>query len=95
MTETVEFGEGAEKKSITPLETLVLFFEALPKIVPGGRLVEGATAPRQSEGSTGDPLTDAAKARQKEKKISFSEALDEIVGEHPEWTRPGPVANQV
>jgi hypothetical protein len=87
-TATVEFGEGAEKKTVTPLETLVLFMEGLPKIVPGGRVVEGAPAGR-GQTATGDPLTNAARERQKEKKISFSEALSEVAEEHPELTVAG------
>jgi len=87
-TATVEFGEGAEKKTVTPLETLVLFLEGLPKIIPGGRVVDGASAGNRKN-SSGDPLTDAARARQKEKKISFSEALSEIAEEQPELTVAG------
>ena len=84
-TATVEFGEGDAKKNITTLETLVLFLEGLPKIVSGGRFVEGAQAGR-GQTASGDPLTNAARARQKEKKISFSEALSEVAEEHPELT---------
>ena len=87
-TATIEFGEGTEKKTITPLETLVLFLEGLPKIVPGGRVVEGAPHAK-SGASTGDPLTDAARARQKEKNISFGEALAQIADEQPELTVAG------
>ena len=88
ITVTVEFGEGDAKKKITPLETLVLFLEGLPKIVPGGRVVEVAAAQR-GKNSTGDPLTDAAKARQKEKNITFAEALSQVAGEQPELTIAG------
>ena len=88
MQGTVEFGEGAEKKSVSPFDLLLTFMESLPKIVPGGVLVDPASAARGTAGS-GDPLTDAAKARQKEKNISFSEALDQVVAEHPELARPG------
>jgi hypothetical protein len=85
---TIEFGEGAEKKPTAPFDMLVNFLEGLPKIVPGGRLVE--SAPRTSgKQSTGDALTDAAKARAKEKNISFSEALDQIAAEQPELTTAG------
>ena len=84
-TATVEFGEGDAKKKVTTLETLVLFLEGLPKIVSGGRFVEGAQAGR-GQTASGDPLTNAARARQKEKKISFSEALSEVAEEHPELT---------
>jgi hypothetical protein len=88
LTVTVEFGEGAEKKPTAPFDMLLNFLEGLPKIVPGGRLVEGA--PRAAGGpSTGDPLTDLAKTRQKEKNISFSEALDQVVAEQPELATAG------
>jgi len=88
LTTTIEFGEGDAKKKVTPLETLVLFLEGLPKIVPGGRMVEGA-APGRTKTSTGDALTDAAKARQAEKKITFGEALAQVAEEHPELTVAG------
>jgi hypothetical protein len=89
-TTTVEFGEGAEKKQVTPLQELVTFLEGLPKIVPGGKLV-GDVQPggRSSKGATGDPLTDAARALQKEKSISFAEALRQVSDEHPEWQGTG------
>jgi hypothetical protein len=85
---TVEFGEGAEKKPTAPFDLLLNFLEGLPKIVPGGRLVEATHAARTGK-STGDPLTDAAKARQKEKNISFGEALAQIAEEQPELTVAG------
>jgi hypothetical protein len=88
ITKTVEFGEGDAKKTVTPLETLVLFMEGLPKVVPGGTVFAGNTVRTVGSGS-GDPLTDAAKARAKEKSITFSEALDQISAEQPELTRPG------
>jgi len=90
VTATIEFGEGDAKKKVTPLETLTLFMEGLPKIVPGGQVVQ--MGHRAAGKSTGDPLTDAAKARQKEKNISFSEALDQIAAEQPQLTRPGSAA---
>jgi hypothetical protein len=86
-TATVEFGEGAEKKTVTPLETLVLFLEGLPKIVPGGRLVESATLGKRGPASSGSVFVDAAKARQKEKKITFAEAMSQIEEEQPELMR--------
>lgn len=88
LTVTVEFGEGDAKKKVSPLETLTLFLEGLPKIVPGGRVVEAAAAQR-GKASTGDPLTDAAKARQKEKNITFAEALSQVASEQPELTMAG------
>jgi hypothetical protein len=87
-TITVEFGEGDAKKTLTTLETLTQFLEGLPKIVPGGRVVEPGVAQR-AKVSTGDPLTDAAKARQKEKNITFAEALSQVAEENPELTIAG------
>lgn len=88
ITTTVEFGEGAAKKQVTPLGILVEFLEGLPKIVPAGRVAHGAPAAGKGN-ATGDPLTDLAKARAIEKKITFSEALSQIAEEQPELTVPG------
>jgi hypothetical protein len=87
-TQTVEFGEGAAKKSVTPLEMLVTFLEGFSQIVPGGTRFTGATQTRGAA-SNDDPLTAAAKARQRDKGISFSDALDQIVIEQPELALPG------
>ena len=91
-TTTIEFGEGDAKKKVTPLETLVLFLEGLPKIVPGGRVVDGSQAAGRPAKGTGDPLSDAAKALQKEKKITFGEALAQVAEEHPELINAGTAA---
>ncbi|QNI34527.1 hypothetical protein H7849_11890 [Alloacidobacterium dinghuense] len=88
---TVEFGEGDAKKQVAPLQLLVEFLEGLPKIVPGGTNFTGVTVVAGGKGA-GDPLTDAARARQKEKNITFSEALDQVAQENPELTRPGAAA---
>ena len=88
ITTTVEFGEGAAKKQVTPLGILVEFLEGLPTIVPGGRVATGVPAVAKG-GKTGDPLTDLAKARAAEKNITFSEALSQIAEEQPELTVPG------
>jgi hypothetical protein len=87
-TVTVEFGEGDAKKKVSTLETLVLFLEGLPKIVPGGRMVEGG-APRKGKATTGDVFTDAVKDRQREKKITFEEAMTQIEAEQPELMQAG------
>lgn len=89
VTTTIEFGEGDAKKKVTPLETLVLFLEGLPKIVPDGRMTLGAVPGARGNKSTGDPLTDAARARQKEKNITFAEALAQVAEEQPELTVAG------
>jgi hypothetical protein len=101
VTTTVEFGEGDKKKQTSPLEILTQFLEGLPKIVPDGRTFTGG-APGSKTGTTrftegkgvqADPnsiaLNDQATKRAKEKNISFSEALDQIVAEHPELAVPG------
>jgi hypothetical protein len=87
-TATIEFGEGDAKQKLTPLQLLVKFMEALGPIVPSGRVV-GAVGSTGKGKTTGDPLTDLANARAKEKKISFGEALAEVADEQPELTVPG------
>jgi hypothetical protein len=89
VTTTIEFGEGDAKKKITPLETLVLFLEGLPRIVPDGRVFGGGARPSAQSTGTGDPLTDMARTLQREKKITFAEALTQVAEEHPELTVPG------
>lgn len=90
VTATVEFGEGETKKKLTPLAILADFMEAQPQIVPGGRVFDGSkVAAGTGKGRTGDPLTDAANARAAEKKITFSEAVDQVVAESPELAMPG------
>jgi hypothetical protein len=100
-TATIEFGEGDAKKKLTPLELLAEFMDGLPKIVPAGRTVNGGAVAAKNgtahftegKGVKADQnsiaLNDLAAARAKEKNISFSEALDQVVGEHPELTVPG------
>jgi hypothetical protein len=94
---TIEFGEAGsdgKKPQVAPLQLFVTFMEGLPKIVPDGRTFDPSA--RTTAGKTsGDPLTDAAKARQKEKGISFSEALDQVVAENPELARPAQRAGAV
>jgi hypothetical protein len=99
-TVTIEFGEGEAKKTLAPVEVLASFVEGLPKIVPGGRValgkVEGgkvvafAENPGSKVGADENSvrLNDLAVKRQKEKSISFSDALSQVVSEHPELTEP-------
>jgi hypothetical protein len=99
--ETVEFGEGDKKRKISPLDLLVEFMEKLPKIVPGGVKVDGATvvafsdaAKRHADSRTpvdanSVQLNALAKEMQKAQKISFAEALTQAASEHPELTVPG------
>jgi hypothetical protein len=87
-TTTIEFGEGDKKKTVTPLEALVLFMEGLPKIVPGGTHFTGQQSASAASGK-GDPLSAAAYKRSSEKSISFSEAMEQIVRENPELVNAG------
>jgi hypothetical protein len=102
LTKTIEFGEGDAKKTLTPLDTLVTFLEGLPKIVPVGTVFDGKLSPEagkktvqftEGKGVKADPnsiaLNDLAEKIMKEKKISFGEALDQAVSDHPELTIPG------
>ena len=41
-------------------------------------------APTRAKNSTGDPFTDAVKARATEKGIKFSEAWEQVMAEKPE-----------
>ncbi len=89
LTATVEFGEGDQKKQVSPFDLLVSFMEQLPAIVPAGRMIGSMRPPAAGKGSTGDVFTDAVKARQKEKNISFEEAMSQIEVECPELMRAG------
>lgn len=85
---TIEFGEEGKKKRVSQLELLATFLEGFGRIVPAGRtFAPGGAVPAQK--GTGDPLTDMARARQKEKKITFSEALSQIAEEQPELATTG------
>lgn len=91
-TQTVEFGEGDAKKQVAPLQVLVEFMEGLPKIVPGGTHFNGSAAPKKGANTAGDALSDAAYKLAAEKKLSFSEALDQVAKEHPELVNAGTAA---
>lgn len=86
---TLEFGEGDQRKKLTPLQMLVQFAEGFAAIVPNGRVHAPSAAAQGSGKGTGDPLTDMAYARAKEKSIAFAEALTQIAEENPELTSPG------
>jgi hypothetical protein len=99
-TEVVEFGEGAEKKSVTPLDALVNFMEQLPKIVPTGEVYGGqrmkpavGSVHFSEEGGKADQnsveLANLSKTRAGEKNISFSEAMNQVIVERPELVIPG------
>lgn len=103
-TTVVEFGEGAEKKSATPLDTLVAFMEGLQKIVPNGAIYTGQVAPtarktaaiNDSQRTPADPnsvaLLQFAETRAREQKIDYGTALSQVAAEHPELTIPGGAA---
>jgi hypothetical protein len=103
-TETVEFGEGDAKKKLTPLDTLVSFMESLGKIVPAGADIYAGQVAKPApgavkfseEGGRADrnsvDLANLSKARAAEKKISFSEAMDQVLAERPELAIPGGAA---
>jgi hypothetical protein len=57
--------------------------------VPTGRLSNGAPTAAPNASVKDDALTAAARALQKAKDITFSEALDQVAKEHPELTVPG------
>ena len=94
VTATVEFGEGDSKKQVAPLDLMVSFMEGLPQVVPAGQLVNGVPSRATAKG-TGDPLTDMARARAKEKNIAFGEALMQVAEENPQLTVPGGMAGSV
>lgn len=101
-TKTLEFGEGDTKKKQTPLEILLAFMEAQPKIVPDGRTVVGTGGGARGErlnftegkGVKADQNSIALDAAVKElmkkdDKLSYGDALGRVIEEHPELTLPG------
>jgi hypothetical protein len=95
VTTTIEFGEAGQdgkKPQVAPLQVFTSFMESLPKIVPSGAVFSGASQAPTSVNPKDDPLTAAARARQKEKNITFSEALDQVVTERPELVNAGSAA---
>jgi hypothetical protein len=103
-TETIEFGEGDKKEKKTPLELMTAFMEGLKKFVPEGTVVASGvrtefaeagvkiTAGRNAVDGNSVQLTALAKKRQSEKKITFSEALEQVARENPTLTQPGAAA---
>lgn len=104
LTETVEFGEGDQKKNLAPIELMTSFMEGLKSFVPTGTLVESGkrtdfaeaglkiTAGRSTVDANSVQLTKLAKERQTAKSISFSEALEQVACENPTLTQPGAAA---
>jgi hypothetical protein len=106
VTTTVEFGEGSEKKAITPLDALVAFMEKLPKIVPNASVYTGQSTTQPGANTSNinpgsrtvvDPnslsLHQFAEARSKEKNISYADALLQVASEKPELTVAGGAAS--
>jgi hypothetical protein len=79
VTQVVEFGEGAEKKSLAPLDILVNFLEAQQKIVPAGEVYtgQGAGAKVTSIGSV-----NAGRMAVNDKSVQFAEAIQVYMQEH-------------
>lgn len=99
-TETVEFGEGADKKKVSPVEVLASFFDQLPKIVPTGKIFETKKIEFAEDGSRVNSVTaqasanssklhSLASARAKEKSMSYGDALSQVARENPSLTQPG------
>jgi hypothetical protein len=99
-TTVVEFGEGTEKKSITPLDALVAFMEQLPKIVPTGVVYDGqvakpaAGAVRFSEAdhkadANSVKLANLSQEMANKEKINYGEAMGRVLALHPELALPG------
>ena len=96
-TEVVEFGEGAEKKSVTPLDALVSFMEQLPKIVPTGEVYTGQAPTRVTNGSKVNGAADANSVQfdeaiqsyMTEHKVEYKAAALKVAALRPELTIPG------
>jgi hypothetical protein len=96
---TVEFGEGAEKKTVSPLDLFVDFMEKLPKIVPEGARFDGTAAARATSvgtvdyGEKADPnsvqLDALVKKHMADHKVNYGEALTAVAAAHPALTKPG------
>ena len=107
-TATIEFGEGDQKKQASALDIFAGFMESLPRIVPNARVFTGeqkkpgaGSTVRFQEGrgvhadANSVALNDAALKRAREKGISFSEALDQVILEEPHLARASATAGAV
>lgn len=103
VTDTVEFGEGDEKKKVTPLELLAEFMESLPKIVPTAAVYEGTrtSAPATPNGVNAGRMTvdqnsvrlnEAALEFSEKNKVDFATAITEVLKKQPELGQPGGAA---
>jgi len=96
-TNTVEFGEGDAKKTLTPLQLFENFMEGLPAIVPAGTKFDGKAAGLATMvtnyGEKADQnsvqLHELATKRANDNKISYGEALTQVAIENPTLTKPG------
>ena len=98
-TQTVEFGEGAEKKKEAPLEILVNFMEASKAIVPTGTVYTGQQAARPrianvngNADANSIQFAEKIDAHMLEHKVDYSTAMNAVANAHPELTVAGGAA---
>jgi hypothetical protein len=103
-TVTIEFGEGADKKNESALDTFTTFMEGLGQIVPAGaidisrRSTAKPEVGRVNDGGRhqADPnsirFAEAVKAYQEEHKVSYEIAMGKVAQKNPELTVAGGVA---
>jgi hypothetical protein len=96
LSNTVEFGEGDAKKTLSPLQVLENFMEGLPAVVPTGTRFTPQAADHATTvdyGEKANPnsvqLHALASKRASEKSISYGEALTQVAQENPVLTKPG------
>lgn len=78
----IEFGEGDEKKSQTPIEFMQSFLSALPKSIEFG---EVAVRDKDVSGNASEKITSLTKKKMEEnKKITYSQAFTEVQRENPD-----------
>jgi len=103
-TETVSFGEGEAKKTLTPLDTFVQFMEGLGQIVPSTPVYTGqrsASAAGAMKGVNAAPgrvdansvaFSEAIASYMDEKKVDYATAMFKVAELRPELTVPGGAA---
>jgi hypothetical protein len=96
LSNTVEFGEGDAKKTLSPLEMFENFMEGLPAVVPAGTKFTPQAAAQATTVDYGEKadqnsvqLHTLASKRASEKSISYGEALTQVAQENPALTKPG------
>jgi hypothetical protein len=81
----VEFSEGDEKKTQTPLEFMQSFLQALPKAIEFGEVSGGAHAGGATGADAAAKLDTFTRAKMEENKdLSYSQAFAEAQKEYPE-----------